>query len=108
MSKEKPAAQEAPPTSWRSDPDVALMQRVKRGDSAAFRDLFAKYNEAIVNFAFRFVGNRHRAEELTQDAEFRTGPRGTVQFFRSIGPAAATRRRRASPLISTGWSRTSA
>jgi RNA polymerase sigma-70 factor (ECF subfamily) len=53
---------------WRSDPDVALMQKVKRGDAAAFRELFAKYNEAIVNFAFRFVGNRHRAEELTQDA----------------------------------------
>jgi RNA polymerase sigma-70 factor (ECF subfamily) len=53
---------------WRSDPDVALMQKVKGGDAAAFRELFAKYNEAIVNFAFRFVGNRHRAEELTQDA----------------------------------------
>ena len=44
------------------------MQKVKRGDAAAFRELFAKYNESIVNFAFRFVGNRHRAEELTQDA----------------------------------------
>jgi len=66
--KEKPAAPEPAESGWRSDPDVALMQRVRRGDSAAFRDLFAKHNEAIVNFAFRFVGNRHRAEELTQDA----------------------------------------
>src|SRR5690242_17006350 len=44
------------------------MQKVKGGDAGAFRELFAKHNEAIVNFAFRFVGNRHRAEELTQDA----------------------------------------
>jgi len=66
--KEKPATPEPAEAGWRSDPDVALMQRVRRGDAAAYRDLFAKHNEAIVNFAFRFVGNRHRAEELTQDA----------------------------------------
>jgi RNA polymerase sigma-70 factor, ECF subfamily len=53
---------------WRSDPDVALMQRVAKGDTAAFRELFSKHNEAVVNFAYRFVQNRHRAEELTQDA----------------------------------------
>jgi RNA polymerase sigma-70 factor, ECF subfamily len=57
-----------PQPGWRSDPDVALMQRVRGGDTAAFRELFAKYAEAVVNFAFRFVNNRHRAEELTQDA----------------------------------------
>ena len=68
MVDEKPAPPKAAEVGWRSDPDVALMQKVKRGDSAAFRELFAKYNEAIVNFAFRFVSNRHRAEELTQDA----------------------------------------
>ena len=68
MLKEKPAPPEPAEAGWRSDPDVALMQRVRRGDAAAFRDLFAKHSEAIVNFAFRFVGNRHRAEELTQDA----------------------------------------
>ena len=65
---EKPAPPAAADSNWRSDPDVVLMQRVRRGDQAAYRELFAKYNEAIVNFAFRFVGSRHRAEELTQDA----------------------------------------
>ena len=65
---ERPEPPKAAEGGWRSDPDVALMQKVKRGDAAAYRDLFAKYNEPIVNFAFRFVGNRHRAEELTQDA----------------------------------------
>ena len=66
--KDKPESPEAAEKGWRSDPDVVLMQRVRKGDQAAFRELFAKHNEAIVNFAFRFVGNRHRAEELTQDA----------------------------------------
>jgi RNA polymerase sigma-70 factor, ECF subfamily len=53
---------------WESDPDVELMQRVRDGDSAAFRDLFSKYGNSLVNFAYRFVGNRDRAEELAQDA----------------------------------------
>lgn len=54
--------------SWDSDPDVELMGRVRDGDGAAFRDLFTKYADAVVNFAYRFVGNRDRAEELAQEA----------------------------------------
>jgi RNA polymerase sigma-70 factor (ECF subfamily) len=54
---------------WRSDPDVALMERVRDGgDAGAFRQLFGKHSDAVVNFANRFVNNRSRAEELTQDA----------------------------------------
>jgi RNA polymerase sigma-70 factor (ECF subfamily) len=53
---------------WRSDPDVQLMQKVRKGDQAAYRELFAKYSQAVVNFANRFVPNRSRAEELAQDA----------------------------------------
>src|SRR5687768_7254363 len=44
------------------------MQRVRDGDSGAFRQLFSKHSDALVNFAYRFVGNRDRAEELAQDA----------------------------------------
>ncbi len=49
------------------DPDAELMLAVKAGDERAFARLFDKYATAIVNFAFRFVGDRARAEELTQD-----------------------------------------
>ncbi len=67
MSAKAAEQQDATP-SWESDPDVELMRRVRSGDSGAFRELFHKHAEALVNFAFRFVGNRDRAEELTQDA----------------------------------------
>lgn len=50
-----------------TDPDVQLMLRVRGGDRDAFRELFEKYHRSIVNFAFHFVGNRQRAEELAQD-----------------------------------------
>jgi RNA polymerase sigma-70 factor (ECF subfamily) len=43
------------------------MLAVKGGDQRAFAQLFDKYSRAIVNFAFRFVGDRARAEELAQD-----------------------------------------
>jgi len=66
--KGKSLTTEGTEQGWRSDPDVALMERVRGGDSAAFRELFAKYSEALVNFAYRFVGRRDRAEELVQDA----------------------------------------
>lgn len=66
--KPKPASNETAEAGWRSDPDVKLMQRVRAGDRAAFRELFAKYSDAVVNFAYRFVVNRDRAEELAQDA----------------------------------------
>src|SRR3990172_5179273 len=50
-----------------SDPDVQLMLRFRDGDEEAFRELFEKHSRAIVNFAYHFVGNRQRAEELAQD-----------------------------------------
>ncbi len=50
-----------------SDPDVQLMLRFRAGDAGAFRELFEKHSRAIVNFAYNFVGNRPRAEELAQD-----------------------------------------
>ncbi|HEY2385697.1 MAG TPA: RNA polymerase sigma factor [Candidatus Binatia bacterium] len=50
-----------------SDPDVQLMLRFRAGDEGAFRELFEKHGRAIVNFAYNFVGNRARAEELAQD-----------------------------------------
>ena len=53
--------------AWRTDPDVELMGRVRDGDSTAFRELFARHSKGVVNFAFRFVRNRDRAEELAQD-----------------------------------------
>ena len=65
----KNKAQAVAESGWRSDPDVVLMQRVRdANDPGAFRDLFTKHSEAVVNFAYRFVNSRTRAEELAQDA----------------------------------------
>jgi RNA polymerase sigma-70 factor (ECF subfamily) len=50
-----------------ADSDAQAMQRVAAGDRRAFALLFDRYHASVARFAFRFVGDRARAEELTQD-----------------------------------------
>jgi RNA polymerase sigma-70 factor, ECF subfamily len=49
------------------DADAELMLRVAGGDRRAFASLFDRHQRDVAQFAFRFVGDRARAEELTQD-----------------------------------------
>ncbi len=49
------------------DPDAQRMLQFQNGDRAAFEDLFEKYHRPILNFCFRFLGNSHEAEDITQD-----------------------------------------
>jgi RNA polymerase sigma-70 factor (ECF subfamily) len=49
------------------DPDVQLMLRFQKGEQEAFQQLFQKYSLSVVNFAFHFLGNRGRAEEIAQE-----------------------------------------
>lgn len=49
------------------DADAELMLRVAGGDRRAFASLFDRHHRGVAQFAFRFVGDRARAEELTQD-----------------------------------------
>ena len=50
-----------------SDEDAQLMQAVATGDKAAFAKLFDRHQGAVVRFAWRFVGNQARGEELAQE-----------------------------------------
>jgi RNA polymerase sigma-70 factor (ECF subfamily) len=50
-----------------ADSDAQMMLKVAAGDRKAFAVLFDRYHPSVARFAFRFVGDRERAEELTQD-----------------------------------------
>jgi len=54
-------------TSYLADPDVECMLQVKKGDRAAFETLMRKYYPRILNFVYRFLGNRQLSEDLTQE-----------------------------------------
>ena len=50
-----------------SDPDAALMLRVKRGDRAAFELLVEKYKQPLINFIYRTLRDETEAEDLAQN-----------------------------------------
>ena len=54
-------------TSYTTDPDVACMLALKKGDRNAFDILMRKYYPRILNFIYRFLGNRQLSEDLAQD-----------------------------------------
>lgn len=50
-----------------TDPDAALMLRVKRGDDGAFAELVDKYKQSVMNLAFRILHDATEAEDLAQN-----------------------------------------
>lgn len=59
-----------------NDQDLADVRRVLEGDLAAFEGIVRRWQGPLINLAFRFCRDRHRAEEMAQDA--------FVQIFRSL------------------------
>jgi len=54
-----------------TDPDAALMLRVKHGDLQAFEELVQKYKHPIVNVIFRMLHDLEEAEDLAQNVFLR-------------------------------------
>src|SRR5881398_3204044 len=50
-----------------TDPDAALMLRVKRGDTDAFAALVDKYKQPVMNLVCRMVRDTTEAEDLAQN-----------------------------------------
>lgn len=50
-----------------SDAELALIERLRNGDSSAVADLAAAYGPRIHQLAFRYMKNREDAEEVAQD-----------------------------------------
>lgn len=50
------------------DRDRALVERCQAGDSAAYGNLYARYNERLLRFCLRRLNDRHEAEDATQEA----------------------------------------
>jgi RNA polymerase sigma-70 factor (ECF subfamily) len=48
--------------------DRALVERCQAGDSAAYGNLYARYNERLLRVCLRRLNDRHEAEDATQEA----------------------------------------
>ena len=51
--------------------DEELMIRCRNGDMSAFELLVSRYQNAIINFIYRSIGDYHRAEDLSQETFLR-------------------------------------
>jgi hypothetical protein len=51
------------------DQDTQLMLEFQRSDAKSFDILFKKYSVSLINFAYRFLGNRTKAEEVAQEVQ---------------------------------------
>lgn len=49
------------------DSDDSLLQRMSRGEDIAFDYLFLRYYAPVYRVAYRLVGSREKAEDLTQE-----------------------------------------
>ena len=58
----------APARPAAADDEPALVERVRRGDPAAFDALVGRYTRRAFAVAYRLLGNREDAEDLVQDA----------------------------------------
>jgi RNA polymerase sigma-70 factor (ECF subfamily) len=52
-------------------PDEALMENVVRGSEAAFATLVDRYRGRIINLVCRFISDRERAQEISQEVFLR-------------------------------------
>jgi RNA polymerase sigma-70 factor (ECF subfamily) len=59
---------DAPPGARGLRPDIALLDRAKSGDRAAFGQIVLMYQDRLYNAVLRIVGDRDEALELTQEA----------------------------------------
>ncbi len=47
--------------------DTELMMHLKGGDDGAFEELLHRHYGSVLNLAYRYLGSREQAEDLTQD-----------------------------------------
>lgn len=53
------------------DADAGLMLKFKKGDKAAFELILDKYHNKIINFIYRFIGDKPEAQDLAQEVFLR-------------------------------------
>jgi RNA polymerase sigma-70 factor, ECF subfamily len=48
--------------------DSEIIRQALQGDDAAYKRLMVKYHDAIFNFIYRMIRDKHQVEDLTQEA----------------------------------------
>jgi RNA polymerase sigma-70 factor (ECF subfamily) len=54
-----------------NDKDIALMERIKDGNEAAFEELLTRHYQSVYRLAYRFLYDSQEAEDITQEVFLR-------------------------------------
>ena len=63
---------------------VTLVKRCKQGDQDSFQELFTMFKDSVYSTALRILGNKHNAEDATQDTFIKIFT--NIHTFRSDSP----------------------
>lgn len=86
-----------------NEKDIVLIEGILKGDSSAYRALINRHKAYAFTVAFRILGNREEAEEITQDAfmnafralnSFNREAKFTTWFYRIVFNAAVGHKRK--------------
>lgn len=61
----------AAPAQGSSEPDEVLVERVLRGDQAAFRQLYLRHSRYVAGAIVRWMGDDHELDDVVQDTFIR-------------------------------------
>ena len=67
LTKGKPAIKSAPASPFAGLEDPRVVQSFLDGDARAFTELVMRYQTRLLNFVYRTIGDRERAEDLVQE-----------------------------------------
>ncbi len=73
-----------PPSSFAIDVPDTLLARARRGDAAAFEQLYRSFERPVFTLALRLSGQREEAQDILQDTMFKLYDR--IKDFRGDSP----------------------
>ncbi len=59
------------PADYRTLEDEELIERFQNGDVRAFDEIVRRYKDPLLNFVYRFLGNRTESEDIVQETFLR-------------------------------------
>ncbi len=66
-----PNANSVQPVDYHSLEDEVLIERFQNGDIRAFDEIVRRYKDPLLNFVYRFLGNRTESEDIVQETFLR-------------------------------------
>ena len=67
LKEKKAPLRTAPPSPFQGMGDSEVVQKFLDGDARSFTELVVRYQSRLLNFVYRTIGDRERAEDLVQE-----------------------------------------